>query len=129
MIVQFTTKEQLLARANNLKFFNKKLEEVDTVESYLKETGGGLIKWMKAEEDYNAESALIKNIKLVKNVIDKTGDDALEEYERLTKEPDKSHPLFDMIIHLMPEIEDVFIPMKQEVFVIYSEIYKQVFMQ
>lgn len=130
MILRFVNKDDIIEKARNLKFFNKKLEEIDTVENYLKETGGGLLKWIKAEDDYGFEASIIEKIKMVKSVVDKFGDDAINEYERLTKKPDTTHPLYDkfrIIRDIMPEIDECFIPMKKEEFEIYVQVYQDVF--
>lgn len=128
MIIKFVKKEEVLEKLNNLIFFNKNLEQVNTVENYLSETGGGLLRWMNAHEDFSFESQLIEKMKMVKSVVDEHGDKAIDQYHKLTQEPDKSHPFYDIVDFLkkdLPDIDKIFIPMKKEEFEFFLTIYNE----
>lgn len=127
MIIRFGGKDDIVEIVKNLKFFNRALEQVDTVENYLKETGGGLVKWMQAEEDFGWEAGVVEKLKMVKGVVDKFGDDAINEYESLTS-PNPKHPIYELFRNVMPDtkiFDDVFTPMKKSEFEIYLQVYQE----
>lgn len=107
-------------------YFNEYLEQV--VEYEFK----GLIDMLINRDTYDYEMAIVEKLRIVKRVIEKVGDDSLDEYIKLTTEPQYSGKLREMkkLGDIFPEykemLDSVFVEMNKSDFekwlIIYNEL-------
>jgi len=133
MVLQICTKDDLIEKALELEYFDKDLQQITCPHRVAK--GGGLYAHMMAEQNYDFEYSLVKKLKMVREVIENEDTEAsIDEYVRLTEQPDTNHPLYDQfktINKFAPQmkLDSFFIPMDKGEFEIYLEVYNTVFKQ
>jgi len=121
-------KKEALEVLRNMKYYNKRtLEpfEFTAVE------GLGILGYMRVYEDKMHEDFLIDKCKIVIDILNKHGDEAIDAFQKLTS-PDENnflYPLKRMFERSGDEwftemIDELSIPMKKEEFYHYLDIYK-----
>lgn len=129
--MSFKHVKYLTEKFSSLKFYDKNLDQVMTVNELLAETGGGLLPWINTDSDYHRETQIIEKMRMVRDVAQKFGDSAIDEYKRVTEQPDTSHPLysdFRLVHDICPELEidAMFIPISKGEFENYLKVYNAV---
>jgi hypothetical protein len=129
MILQIIKENDLFEIAENLKFFDKNLNEIYSPQTISNDDG--LVGFIHAEQRYFIEKQFIDKLLLIKELVQKNGDDAIKCYENLTKNPDRNHPMYNDIewINKFTKMDwsEVLIPMKKPEFNIYLTIFKKYF--
>ncbi len=117
-------KDKAIHILNNLKYY-KGFDEKDIEVR-------GILGYIAMCEEKMHEDFLIEKMKVIKSVLDKQGDEALDALQTLTS-PDETHFLQpiksffkedDMLCDMFDELS---IPMKKEEFYHYLDIYNQVY--
>lgn len=123
-------KEKALEILRNLKYYNSSFEELESNEDII--TRVGLFPFLGSiSDDKIHEDFLCDKMRVVKSVLLKSGDDAIDEWETLTS-PNNSHFL-QPIKKMMPEenwlhdiLDELSIPMKKDEFEHYLDIYNSI---
>lgn len=122
----YYNKEDALKILNNMKYYKRNLELIkDESESFI-----GLIPAIRRHEEKMYEDYLVEKLKIVKSVLDKNGNEAIDAYIDLTK-PDETHflqPLksfFEKDEWLTNIFDELSIPMNKDEFEHYLDIYNQ----